>query len=691
MQYKWIMKHIQTNNDADWAATQYWADSPDYGAIDTETDGLHIIYCKPFIFQFGWIGKNQFGYAFAVDIEKQPGLARQVMDWWFSTAAPDLKVFVGHNMGFDLHMCKNIMYNYTLENVSDTMFYIRWGNDNIPTRHGGVPLKLKPFAQKYIDPEARFHELGLKKEQAGIAKSYNLKLKKSTGWTLGKIDEFFDDKMNDIEDLPPDIRAKYDAWLHEEVPPELQARIRGKVLSEDIPYTMLNRTMVIDYSLKDIVYTLETLMMMIPIVEIRQNQLAIKIEDDLIMPLQDMERVGFDADPVYLAESKKLLKDYILMLRQELYELAEIKLKVNQHKVIKNILNNKFMMHVTTTNDTELTALLTTLKAINPNTKIVRFIEVLKELRSLEKWYSVYLTRYVKELQLGTKLYTTINQVGAASGRVSSSFQQFPREGIKNSKGELLFEPRRFIIAPEGEFDAIVYLDYSQIELRIQALYTILVGDPDTNLIRAYKPYQCDTNTWVPTDIHGATACNAFDITADHPDFKKKRYEGKTLNFAKNYGATRRVVEEMFPDASYDEITRIDEAYYKTFPGVRSYHRYCYEMAIRQSNVINIFGVRYYNVSGHNLINMLIQGGAATLLKIKMRQLWEYSRDNNIRSQMQMQIHDELSWVRHRAEPKETFVAFKHIMEDWDDCEIPIIADAEITYTTWADKEEITL
>ena len=58
------------------------------------------------------------------------------------------------------------------------------------------------------------------------------------------------------------------------------------------------------------------------------------------------------------------------------------------------------------------------------------------------------------------------------------------------------------VVAKDGDYDAIVYLDYSQIELRLQAFYTIVIGHPDTNLCRAYSPYKCHLEDGTPYDIH---------------------------------------------------------------------------------------------------------------------------------------------------------------------------------------------
>ena len=102
----------------------------------------------------------------------------------------------------------------------------------------------------------------------------------------------------------------------------------------------------------------------------------------------------------------------------------------------------------------------------------------------------------------------------------------------------------------------------------------------------------------------------------------------------------------------------------------------------------NLFGIKYYGVSGHKLINMLVQGSAAFYLKWKIRQLYDYMKNKGLKSRLQMQIHDELSWEMYKGEEHEAFT-FQHIMEDWEDTYVPIVADMEITTTTWAEKYEI--
>jgi DNA polymerase-1 len=195
---------------------------------------------------------------------------------------------------------------------------------------------------------------------------------------------------------------------------------------------------------------------------------------------------------------------------------------------------------------------------------------------------------------------------------------------------------------------------------------------------------------WTPTDVHGATTTQATGLTESDPAFKELRSSiGKRTNFAKNYGAKRQRIRQMFPEKTEAEITKIDDAYYLAFPGVKYYHQYCYSVAQEFDCVTNLFGINYYGVNGHKLINMLIQGSSAYYLKWKMRVLYDYCQANNIQSRYILNIHDELQYERHISDPPELFFEFKKIMEDWPDTQVPIVTDMEVTTTNWAEKKGV--
>ena len=157
----------------------------------------------------------------------------------------------------------------------------------------------------------------------------------------------------------------------------------------------------------------------------------------------------------------------------------------------------------------------------------------------------------------------------------------------------------------------------------------------------------------------------------------------------KNYGAQRGKIREMFPEATEEEVTKINDAYYTAFPGVKAYHQYCYSRADYYSYTVNLFGVRYYGVSGHKLINLLVQGSAAYYLKWKMRLLYELKQSGKMKSRYILNIHDEVQYEWHKDEQPEILYLMKEIMEDWPDTKVPIVAEVEYTTTNWAEKKAV--
>lgn len=688
--------------------------------FDTETTGLHIIYDRPFLFQFGWC-TMEYGRTYTVDIEIAPELARRVITIW-STFAAQAPIYLAHNVKFDLHMSINMGYPYKFDNISDTTIWIRLGSDAIPERKGGAPLGLKAFAQRYISSTARQMDHKLQQERTERSKAYNVKLKKMLGWNMDAINAFFKDKLNTVEDLPEDKRAAYEQW-RSELPLYLRNKITGFVTSDDIPYHTLDRKNVTYYGHLDIVWLLEAYLLLRPIVELRGNLDAVRKENENIYPLIAMERVGLKVDYDYLCNCRDDMKQYIRTRREDLCRLANRPIKSSQNAVILNVLH-ELGANVSTTEAEILDRTVSDLKRAESNPVAVEFIETLQELRTLEKWYSTYIMRFIVDFNKEDgKIYTTVFQAGTVSGRVTSDFQQFPKGAIKKVDGTELFHPRKLVIAQDGDYDAIVYLDYSQIELRLQAFYTILVGQPDVNLCRAYSPFKCFTikengerfeydhtdlwciknaynrdwyyieepeKVWTPLDVHGATTKIAFGIDETHPDFHDLRYKGKRVNFAKNYGAQFSKIREMFPEYDDEQIHKIDDAYYKAFPGVKAYHQYCYTSANQRAYMQNMFGVRYYGASGHNLINMLVQGTGAYYLKWKIVEVTKFMQERNMKSQFMMQIHDELQFKKHKDDDPSLFFEIKRIMETWDDTYIPIVADMEVATKTWADKYEVS-
>jgi DNA polymerase-1 len=547
-------------------------------------------------------------------------------------------------------------------------------------------------------------------------------------WGKGAIEKFLKDPTNDVEDLPDGVK---DVWLdwQEEYP--------------EPTYEDVDRDLMIKYGGEDIITMLEFFQKAMKFI-IKRNQLPIlELESKCILPMYRMERVGLKVDMDYLEQSRTKVKSYITKLRNEMYELVGERVTVNQHEKIKDIFREKWSIHLDSDDAKAMKEIMEEKlfeevddfdwdnKYIGKKKiKIIiteeakRLAELIKSLRSYEKWYSTYILRIQKNAAYDGRLYTQLNSAGAVSGRMSCDVQQFPKGALKTLEGEELFHPRKAFTIKGGSYESIAYIDYDQIELVTQAHYTLLVSGGDLNLCRAYMPFKCRhylTNDeynykdrgmrarwselqpdglsawldeqgkpWVKTDTHSMTAHKAFpEVPMDHPDFKKVyRPKGKTTNFAANYGATpKALVGQGF---SWEDAERLIKGYNEAFPGVIQYQKAIIKAHELKGYVHNHFGRRYYlsdAYRAYTLGNHVVQGTCADALKRAIIELDEYLMDK--KTNMVIPIHDEVQFDVYKGEEWVIAGCEKIMQKAFDWCLVPVTAGVEVTYTTWSDKKEM--
>lgn len=711
---KWIRQLISTREDINNAKVLVLENIPRItaAAFDTETTGLHPVADVPFLFQCGFYrAYDMTGYIFVVELDTNTTIAREWIKFW-QRQVPKFKHYVGHHIVFDLHMMTNIglPLNYW-DNLEDTQAYIRAASDAIQVEKGGEPLALKDWACRHIDIHANADEKDLKSERTKQAQAYNKTLLKSTGLKVKDFDKLFGDKCFDVSDLPDNIKDKYQEW-RSSLPDYLQRITNrgGLVASDDIRYDKIDRNKVLNYSFKDIELTLTCWHMCREVTINRDNLLQVELESKYLRPVYEMERVGFLVDRQYLEDSRVRLKAYILQRRNDLCILAGEQISCSQNARIQQWLAE----HGIEVPDTGAETLELTAKKL-PDSDVKEFITTVCELRTLQKWYSTYIIKFLRQLDISDRIYTSINQVGAVSGRVSCDFQQFPKAGLFDNQGNELFDPRRMVITDE-EYPYIIYLDYSAQELRVTATYTYLIGSPDKNLLRAYCPWDChdstghtfdcedpadrarsysepwflneDNTQWKKTDLHGLMTHTIFpELSEDDPQWHDLRYVGKRCNFLKAYGGSYDCIRQSFPDFTDELCHRIDEAYYQTHPGVKAYHECCKRWA-RLSYMDNLYGVKYYGVNAHHLRNTLIQGTCAYMTKDRHEAALKFMQEHHMKSKIVLAIHDELQWYWHKDDDPALMFELQKVMQDIDS-QCPIISDLEVTKTNWKEKVEI--
>ncbi len=685
---KWKLIYLDTKNDILNTYDKMKIMKPDIMSIDTETSGLHIILDKPYCVSFAVFNfQTQEAISYI-------GLISEEILRLIEFIAQRVKKVLFWNAKFDLHMLYNKNLNLVFyPNITDVMIYARLGTSAKIPKEGGPVLKLKVMAEKHIDKNARNYEKEVNKFKKEILVERN-KILKEQNIKIGKLNDYLKDKINLIEDLAQNIK---DILLNPKYNPNNYF---------NIPYNILKI-----YAGYDAIYTIELYLKFLPICEERKQMEVIKREEQNIPILWKMERYGLAANKTYLQECKNKVRNYIIKRRQELIELVGFNIKASQSKIIKEMFNNNFDMELESTDNDSLQYIINNYG----NSTQTRIAKIISELRTLEKWYSTYICKWLDELKYTNKIYTSFNQCGTVSGRFSSDFQQFPKEGLFTSTGEELFIPRRIVTISKNGYNKLALLDFASEELRFQALYSLLIKAPDKNLCRAFIPYLCKTESglqfdykdpsilktfqnykwyhiednklWNPTDLHDMTTLNAYPgLTKEDKDFKHYRKIAKSINFACNYGAGISTLSSQF-GLSTEMATRLFNAYCTTFEGIAAYKQHIKNILYTQNYLTNLFGRRFYDTNYHKGANYLIQGSAADFLKIKLIEINNFLTQNNYKTRMLATIHDEIIFEIY---DNEDFIIpqIKAIMENVQNSFIPFIAEVEISTTTWDKKEK---
>ncbi|PRR87375.1 DNA polymerase [Bacillus atrophaeus] len=735
--------------------TLFYQDKPKLCVLDSETTGLHIIKDKPFMWVFSWLlprekrTENLKGRSFAFESNKD--ILIKVIE-----LTKLCVMTVGHNVKYDLHMLINGGVQdelvFGLSNITDTMGLCRLTFDAVSARDGGDMLGLKKVSEKYIDPRAAEFEKEVKKELRRINDQKRNLLKellkpyKEIGWGIGKIKDAY--KVKKRNDMDQFTRERKQRWI--EVPKEIEELYFQWM--EDNPfanYSEVDRNIMMEYVHSDGIYTLELVEYTYPTILKRNQKAILEHENSLIMELLRMERVGMKVDMPYLESCYKKCEDEIQRHYEELWNIVGENFTASQGTVIQDYFEKKLGNRPGATD-----------KAFLKKHKDDRLSQLITRLRRLEKWQSTYISRIIEVAQYDEHFYTQYGQFNTVSGRLGSDAQQFPKERILTEEGEKyekengegkasseyeIFSPRKAFIVEGGDYSKIAYFDLSQIELRAQANYTVLLNRPDLNLCRAYMPFKCvhyktnevfkfdtkkererwsekkddgssvwlleDGNSWTPTDVHSETSHNTLmalafkcvekykqyehdkDSPVDEKSFKKFwRYIGKMFNFMRNYGGGAAKASEAL-EVSMEIANALVTGWSSTFPEVSYYQKQVASKVQKSNHAVNMYGRVYYLTNtdkAYKVGNYLVQGSCADMLKGYVVKIGQFLRENKCKSLPLANIHDELQFLIYKGE-EWIFPHIKRIMEDVDWMQVPVVVDLEITETTWADKKEVEI
>ncbi len=392
------------------------------------------------------------------------------------------------------------------------------------------------------------------------------------------------------------------------------------------------------------------------------------IDLPLVPVLLQMEQTGVRIDPVALSEMSTRLAVDMDTLAERIYEQTGHRFNLNSPKQLGDVLFHRMNLPrptrhgrgkvVSTAQD-----VLEELAEVHPVPAQVL------EYRQLAKLRSNYTEQLPQLADAAGRVHTTFNQVGTATGRLSSTNPNLQNIPTRTALGR---EIRKAFIAAPGNL--LMSADYSQIELRLMAHFS-----QDPLLLNAYRTGQ---------DIHTLTASEVFGIPVAELD-KETRARAKAVNFGIVYGISPFGLAAQL-NIPQQEAKRYIETYFERYQGVRRFIDETLEVVRRNGAVRTYFGrvrpipdiqSRNPNMRGfaeRTAVNTPLQGTAADLIKLAMIALDREIAKRKLLSRMTLQVHDELLFDVLPEEAAELEALVKHEMEHVAEFSVPIVAEVGV-------------
>jgi len=400
------------------------------------------------------------------------------------------------------------------------------------------------------------------------------------------------------------------------------------------------------------------------------------VEMPLIGVLADMEWEGVAIDRERFARLTGEFRQEMANLERRIHAAAGTEFNLNSTPQLRRVLFEKLQLPILKKGKTGASTDAEVLEELAAAGHEVP--KLLLEYREVAKLLSTYLEALPAEIHPESgRIHTSFNQIGAATGRLSSTGPNLQNIPVRSARGEKIrrgFVPRagwRFVVA-----------DYSQIELRLLAH---LSGDPA--FVAAFR---------AGGDIHRQTAAVIFGVGTDAVT-PEMRSRAKTINFATIYGQGPRALARQI-GVPFDEAKRFIAEYFERFSGVRAFLDRTVVEARERGYVETIFGRRRYvpelQDSNHNVrafgertaANSPLQGSAADLIKVAMVRLSEALRDRGLQARLLLQVHDELVLECPAGEVGEVTILVRSEMEGAADLSVPLVVDVGVG-DNWLDAK----
>ncbi|NCA27983.1 MAG: DNA polymerase I [Proteobacteria bacterium] len=370
------------------------------------------------------------------------------------------------------------------------------------------------------------------------------------------------------------------------------------------------------------------------IIELKMYNSYLKNELPLLEVLADIEYNGININVEKLSQLATEFNQQISKLSAQIFELSGQKFNISSSKQLGEILFDKLGLH--STKKSKKT------KAPSTNVKVLEDLafegheiaQKIIDFRKYTKLNNTYCESLPKQVnQLTNRIHTTLSSTSTLTGRLTSINPNLQNIPIKSSEGKKI---RECFVAPKNH--VLISADYSQIELRILAH---LAGIND--LIEAFN---------FNKDIHKTTASQIFGVAENFVD-EEMRNKAKTINFGIIYGISPYGLSRQLK-ISNKEASEYIKSYFEKYSGIKEFMQSNIDFA-RQNGFVETISKRKCFINDINnknpiirqeaerqAINAPIQGSSADIIKKAMIKLRHSLIENNLKSKIVLQIHDEL-------------------------------------------------
>lgn len=388
------------------------------------------------------------------------------------------------------------------------------------------------------------------------------------------------------------------------------------------------------------------------------------IEFPLVTVLAKMEMNGIKVKKEVLFEMKDEILKRIEEVSQIIYNMAGVEFNISSPKQLGDILFEKLGLPHAKKNKTGYSTDISVLEKLRD----YPIVEYIIEYRTLYKLYTTYIEGILNSISSDGKIHTIYTQTVARTGRLSSIEPNLQNIPIRYELGGLI---RKAFVPLDNSI--LMSCDYSQIELRV---FAHLSKVPE--LVMAFVN---------DMDIHTKTAMDIFHVKEEEVT-KDMRRKAKAVNFGILYGISSYGLSEDL-NIKPKEAKEFINKYFETYPGVKEYMDKEIEEAKKNGYVKTIMNrkriIEELHSTNHVVrsmgermaLNTPIQGSSADILKMAMIKIDKYFEDNNIKSTMLLQVHDELIFNVIKEEEEEVRKIVSNIMENIIKLDVPLKVSIE--------------